>query len=332
MGFSERRDLEQWVIDSPEILGESLLVVTSEYGGFARTQERLDVLAVDKQGKLVVVELKTDDSGSSVELQTIKYAAYCSNLALDDVCEMYAEFWSRRNGGVTEEEAEKAIRDFIEDEGFRDFDSHPRIILAARKFRSEVTATVLWLRSYDVDISCVKLELLRIGERFILTPSVIIPLPEAREYEIRREQKGAEAARTGIRGRLDRQLFDDLLVHFRDVTQRKALSQSWLPLPSGRSGVEFAWAFSGRPRSAFNVSIEFKTSSAKENRSHLKRLEGRSKELEAAIGEELKFEYPWGKQWARVRSTYQSVEPTADLREWAVTTMRKYMESFRPLL
>ncbi len=35
MGLRERRDLERWVIDSPEILVESLLAITSRYGGFA---------------------------------------------------------------------------------------------------------------------------------------------------------------------------------------------------------------------------------------------------------------------------------------------------------
>ncbi|MCH7745287.1 MAG: DUF91 domain-containing protein [Chloroflexi bacterium] len=255
LGLKERQDLEQWVINEPSILGESLLIITSEYQGFDQTQERLDVLALDKQGKLVVVELKTDDSGSSAELQAIKYAAYCSNLTLSDVIEIYAGFWSRRDdNATTEEQAEETIRSFIEDEGFKDFDSHPRIILAAGKFRSEVTATVLWLRSFDLDISCVKLELLEMGEKVILLPSVIIPLPDAREYEIRREKKDVEVARTSSRGRLDQQFFDELLTHFRDITQQKALPRSWLALPSGKTNVQFAWNFNGRPRCRFSSS------------------------------------------------------------------------------
>jgi len=39
----ERRDLEKWVMDYPEVLGENLLVVTTEYDGFDKTSERLDL-------------------------------------------------------------------------------------------------------------------------------------------------------------------------------------------------------------------------------------------------------------------------------------------------
>ena len=69
----------------PAILGEELLIITSEYDRFDKTNERLDLLALDKDGNLVVIELKRDDSGKNVDLQAIKYAAYCSTLRLADI-------------------------------------------------------------------------------------------------------------------------------------------------------------------------------------------------------------------------------------------------------
>ena len=47
----------------PGCLGEELLIIQKEFSGFDDTQERLDLLALDKDGRLVVIENKLDDSG-----------------------------------------------------------------------------------------------------------------------------------------------------------------------------------------------------------------------------------------------------------------------------
>ena len=40
LGFQERRDIQEWIVDNPSILGEKLLVVGKEFSGFDRTNER----------------------------------------------------------------------------------------------------------------------------------------------------------------------------------------------------------------------------------------------------------------------------------------------------
>ena len=52
MGLKERRDIQEWVAANPRILGEDLLIVGKEFSGFDRTNERLDLLAVDGAGRL----------------------------------------------------------------------------------------------------------------------------------------------------------------------------------------------------------------------------------------------------------------------------------------
>ena len=91
-GLLERQDLSKWVEQAPAILGEELHVVTSEYDRFDKTSERLDLLAIDKDGKLVVIELKRGDSGKNVDLQAIKYAAYCSTLTLSKLVDIYVRY------------------------------------------------------------------------------------------------------------------------------------------------------------------------------------------------------------------------------------------------
>ena len=54
--LSERYDLQEWIADKPSILGENLLILQKEFDGFLNTNERLDLLALDESGKLVVIE------------------------------------------------------------------------------------------------------------------------------------------------------------------------------------------------------------------------------------------------------------------------------------
>src|ERR1043166_6801711 len=79
VGMKERKDLQEWIVHNPEVFGEDLLVIQKEFSGFSDTKERLDILALDKQGNVVVIENKLDDSGRDVVWQVLKYASYCAS-------------------------------------------------------------------------------------------------------------------------------------------------------------------------------------------------------------------------------------------------------------
>src|ERR1700730_17893558 len=92
LGFSERSNLQEWIAKEPSCLGEELLVIQKESFGFSDTHERLDLLALDKQGSLVLIENKLDDTGRDVTWQALKYASYCSGLSKENVRQVYQEF------------------------------------------------------------------------------------------------------------------------------------------------------------------------------------------------------------------------------------------------
>jgi hypothetical protein len=185
LGLKERFDIQEWIEKTPSILGEELLVIAKEYELPSRT--RLDLLAIDKQANLVVIELKRDESGSSVDWQSIKYASYCSNFTHEEIYRIYAEYL-----GANDNESELKIETFIDEETDKLNDSQ-RIILASKKFHSDVVSAVLWLRDFGVEIQCVKLEpFVDSDNNLFINPSIIIPLPEAKDYIKRKETKTKE--------------------------------------------------------------------------------------------------------------------------------------------
>ena len=71
----ERAHLQEWIAKNPVILGEELLIIQKEFIRFEDTKERLDLLALDKNGNLVVIENKIDNSGKDVTWQALKYVS-----------------------------------------------------------------------------------------------------------------------------------------------------------------------------------------------------------------------------------------------------------------
>ena len=85
LNVKECKDLQAWLINKPEVLGETLLLISNEFSKFDKSNKRLDLLLLDKQGKLVIAELKLDASGTLADQQAIRYAAFCSTMTMDDV-------------------------------------------------------------------------------------------------------------------------------------------------------------------------------------------------------------------------------------------------------
>ena len=63
----ERDDLQRLLRDQIGILTDDVLVIGEEFGAFQDSRRRIDLLGVDRAGRIVVFELKrTEDGGHLV--------------------------------------------------------------------------------------------------------------------------------------------------------------------------------------------------------------------------------------------------------------------------
>lgn len=335
----ERKDLEKWIEAHPEILGEELFVITTEYDQFDKTDDRLDILALDKNGKLVIIELKRDMAPTTTELQAIKYAAFCSNLTFEDIISIYTEREKAKEQSFDTEEAENELKEFIQNKGFEDLDNQPRIILVAGEFKQETTATVLWLRSFGIDISCVKLKLYSLKdelgkETIAINPSIIIPLPEAKDFIIDRERKETEIAGMTKSQKFYKEFYERLIERFKKecpgITESGGTKGSWLSLPIGYTDIHFEWWFRKRPKPFFEVGLHFEKPNYEQNKRLLSELEKDKSYLEAQIGETITFDYQFGKQWCRLCVMNENIEDTEALETWIIDTTKKFYKILKP--
>ena len=85
LALEERKHLQEWILSNPEVLGPGTLIVTSEFDRWQSADgspvaDRLDILALDSNGRVVVVELKRGTAPHTVHMQAINYAAMVSRL------------------------------------------------------------------------------------------------------------------------------------------------------------------------------------------------------------------------------------------------------------
>ncbi len=181
----ERKHVEEWIRVNPEMLGEDLLILTVEFDRFVQSSDRLDLLALDRSGNLVVIELKRDSAAGYADLQAIRYAAMVSSMTVDKLLPYYVAYRKKHFGEqLSEVNARSQIVEFVGSESFVEFSTKPRIILCSEGFSQEITTTILWLRSSQIDISCVKITPYKMGDQIIIVPKIVLPLEEAKQYTI----------------------------------------------------------------------------------------------------------------------------------------------------
>jgi hypothetical protein len=303
LGFTERKHLQEWLENYPQALaqgdGEELLIIQKEFDGFDDTRERLDLLAIDKEGNLVIIENKLDDSGRDVVWQALKYASYCANLKKQQVVEIFQRYLNQKaqNEGSEPADAEKVLLEFLQADDLQSVQLNTlksqRLILVAAHYRKEVTNTVLWLSQFGVDCQCFKVTPYQAGAELFLNVEQIIPTPEASDFMIGMMAKEAEEKSASNEQRQSHRL----RLEFWEQTL-EAFSQSscnlynnvspgkdhWLSAGSGLSGMVFSLIFG---KSEVRVEFSMQRSQAEANKFVFDRLEAQKAKIEVAFGNAL---------------------------------------------
>lgn len=329
MGVWERTHMEEWIAEDPKILGEELLTITTEYDGFDKTNKRLDILAIDKKGKLVVIELKRDVADTFIDLQAIHYASYCSTLTLEQVAEIMSEY-----NGEPKEKNQDEIINFVENFDFVDIDNQPRIILVANDFKEETLAAVLWLRDSEIDITCVKLEAHKLGKKIAITPDIIIPLPEAKQFMIYREQKTKVTSQTPNEMS---KFWKGILKRVRElkpeIPERRPYKSNYFPIAIEYKNIHFEWMFRKRPTERFMACLHLERKSKKENKKIFDYIVSRKDEIKQKMAnEKIIFDPDWTDVWMQIFVQRNSAEFDEKNIKWGAETMVKLYETLKPIL
>jgi len=322
--LQERYDLQEWIDKNPECLGEPLLIIQKEFAGFDKTNERLDLLALDTKGNIIVIENKRDDSGKDVTWQSIKYAAYCSTLTTDQIIELYQAYL--QTSPSSDNSAAENLEAFLgaEYEELLANNVKPRIILVAKEYRPEVTASALWLRSCGIDIRCIKTTLYKNEDNLFFDALQIIPIKEAEDYMVKVVEKERESNAKNIR-QIKRLEFWNRITQQLNNVHNIEITPSDRPYVSTSFGVPGAKIALVATKSYVRVEIYFGSQNAKEQFDLLKQQQS---QLEAVFGQPIEFERLDDKQASRIKIQHEgfSIYDADDYDK-----MNEFFNTFTPL-
>jgi hypothetical protein len=320
LGFKEREHLQEWIAKEPTCLDEELLIIQKEFDGFSGTNERLDLLALDRTGALVVIENKLDDTGRDVTWQALKYVSYCSTLSKTQIVGIYQDYLDKYENGV---KAEDKLIDFFDGQSLDEIELNnqdQRMILVAGNFRKEVTSTVMWMINHNISVKCFKATPYKHGDELLLDIEQIIPVKEAADYYIKMADKAKEAQSTkesnkGIE-ELRKKYWIELLDTFNGKSkQYQNVSPStdhWLSSGSGVSGITFAFIATKKYAS---VEITINHGDQEENKKIYDLIYEQKDEIERTFGDKLFWERLDLKISCRISYRLEGVN-ISDLEDW----------------
>lgn len=307
LGFRERENLQEWLENNPASLGEELLIIQKEFDGFNDTKERLDLLAIDKQGNLVIIENKLDDTGRDVTWQLLKYASYCSSLNKSQILNIYQSYLYKIGSKKT---AEENISEFFEGNDIEEISLNKgqtqRLVLVAGNFRKEVTSTVLWLLNYSLRIQCFKVTPYQLGEQLLLNVEQIIPMKEAEDYAIRMAEKTQDDISSQEELKTRHIIRRDFWTKLLNVINAKSdlfqnISPSiynWIGAGSGMRGVGFNFVIS---KKYVRVELYIDRGEFQENKYIFDELFSIKNSIEEAFGNRLEWERLDEKRASRIK-------------------------------
>ena len=122
LGIKERNDLQRLLAARIDALADGLLVLAEAFADWAGSARRTDLLCLDRESRLVAVELKRDEDGGHMALQALRYTAMVAAMTFDQAVATLARHRKQDD------------------------------------FGKEIATAVLWPRDrYGMDLRCVRL-------------------------------------------------------------------------------------------------------------------------------------------------------------------------------
>ena len=324
--FRERDHLQEWIANNPTTLGEELLIIQKEFSGFSETNERLDLLALDKVGNLVIIENKLDDSGKDVTWQVIKYASYCASLTKQDIINIYQAYLGT-TGNAIEKLSEffenRDISELVLNQGL----NSQRLILVAANFRKEVTSTVLWLMNFKIRIQCFKVTPYEFNDQLFLNVEQILPTKDTEDFSISIATKAQEEieVQESVKNRhVVRYRFWEQFINYSNhitnlFSNNSPSKENWIGKGIGMSGVNINLVVSN---TYSRCELYINRGNREENKEVFDYLYKSKEKIESEFGGELIWERLDDKVVSRIKAQLDGVSYFEE-NDWK--TMNSYM-------
>ncbi len=187
VNLDKEKELEDLLFADIGILNSDWLLIGRQV--LTDYNKYIDLLAIDRNGSLVIIELKRDKTPRDVVAQAIDYASWVKTLEQDKIAEIYKTF----SGKYLKDERgfEKAFSDKFNDDITEDtLNQGHQMVIVASELDSSTERIVKYLSDSDIPLNVVFFKVFSDnGTRYLSRAWLIEPI-ETEENAIHKEQKG----------------------------------------------------------------------------------------------------------------------------------------------
>lgn len=180
--------LEKWLVDDISILSPDLAVIGSQVQ--TSFGKKIDILAINSLGELIIIELKRDKTYREVIAQTLDYATWIKDLDYDDLNNIL----NRHGKTDCKEIGEYFSSVFDKDSEEIDFNSDHKMLIVGSEIDDSTVRIIDYLSSepYSVNINAVNFNYFKSkdGEEFLAQSFI---KPEGNIVEESRSKKRKRA-------------------------------------------------------------------------------------------------------------------------------------------
>jgi hypothetical protein len=168
--------LEAWLERSPWAIAQEPLMLIGRQSSASLEGSTLlpDLVGLDKDGNLVVIELKKGRTPREVVAQLLEYAAWASELS-DDSIEELAGSYLARHEQLEDKQFSEAFCEVFEVDEIPTLNQNVRLFIAAEDISPTVSRVCRFLRtSHGVDLNCVQFSIYKTESGEILISSEMV--------------------------------------------------------------------------------------------------------------------------------------------------------------
>jgi hypothetical protein len=145
--------LESWLENNPHCIleNEKILIIGRQV--VTNLNSIMDLLAIDKSGDLIVIELKRDRTPRETIAQILEYASFVEDLSYQQLEEIFIEYTGEENVNLAD--YHRNYYQLQEDEAVA-FNKNQKLLIVAQIITKEIKQTATYLRRKGLDFYCLE--------------------------------------------------------------------------------------------------------------------------------------------------------------------------------
>lgn len=186
-------NLEEWIIKNPDVLGEDLLIIGKQVR-VEDVADGIDLLAIDRDGNLVILELKRGRTPNDIDFQALKYASYVETWDEEDIESQFLSFMETPYGKQLYPDVDNfhgLLDDFCNED--YELNGNQRIIIIANEINEKIGSVFRWLDKKGIDVGLIEIKYYNDGNGIILHPNKILPIGEDKQFIVGKSKIKKEA-------------------------------------------------------------------------------------------------------------------------------------------